>query len=246
MTTPTINRPVRNWDSYDAYLFDIDGTLLRCGAVHYFAFCEALTALAGRPLNLDGVTTEGNTDIGILRDALTLADVPDEVWRPRAAETRAAMCQYVEENSGQLNATLMPAVVHVLEHLRKHGAVLGIATGNVEGIARLKLRSCGIEQYFEFAACSNEHEYRAEIFRCGLSKARLIAGATATICVVGDTPADVQAAKKNGLDIIAVATGVHSFEELAAESPTWCLKSLEELVRGSKDLKADSRPAGDQ
>lgn len=243
MTTSSVSRWVRRWNSYDAYLFDIDGTLLRCGAVHYFAFCEALTALAGRPLNLEGVTTEGNTDIGILRDALTLANVPDEVWRPRAAETRAAMCQYVEQNREQLNATLMPGVLDVLEGLRKGGAVLGIATGNVEGIARLKLRSCGIEQYFQFAACSDEHEHRAEIFRCGLDKARSIAGAAATICVIGDTPADIQAAKGNGLDIIAVATGVHSFGELAAEKPTWCLKSLKELLRGSENLKLDSSAA---
>ena len=43
----------RAWDSYDAYLFDIDGTLLNCtDAVHYFAFCDTLTMLARRPLNL--------------------------------------------------------------------------------------------------------------------------------------------------------------------------------------------------
>jgi FMN phosphatase YigB (HAD superfamily) len=57
-------QPLRKWDAYDAYLFDIDGTLLTChDAVHYFAFCEALTALAGRELNLDGVVAHGNTDV---------------------------------------------------------------------------------------------------------------------------------------------------------------------------------------
>ena len=53
------------WDAYDAYLFDIDGTLLNAtDAVHYFAFCEALTLLAGRPINLDGVNAHGNVDNG--------------------------------------------------------------------------------------------------------------------------------------------------------------------------------------
>ena len=61
----------RAWDEYDVYLFDIDGTLLECrDAVHYFAFCAVLDSLAGRPLTLEGVTAHGNTDIGILRDAL--------------------------------------------------------------------------------------------------------------------------------------------------------------------------------
>ena len=64
----------RSWDAFDAYLFDIDGTLINCkDAVHYFAFCAALKSLSGRNLNLDGVTAHGNTDVGILRDALMLA-----------------------------------------------------------------------------------------------------------------------------------------------------------------------------
>ena len=44
------------WDGYDAYLFDIDGTLLHCrDAVHYFAFCNALERVAGRRMTLEGV-----------------------------------------------------------------------------------------------------------------------------------------------------------------------------------------------
>jgi phosphoglycolate phosphatase len=56
---------LRAWDEFDAYLFDIDGTLINCrDAVHYFAFCESLTRIAGRPMNLDGVVAHGNTDAG--------------------------------------------------------------------------------------------------------------------------------------------------------------------------------------
>ena len=33
----------RAWDDFDAYLFDVDGTLLNCrDAVHYFAFCDGV------------------------------------------------------------------------------------------------------------------------------------------------------------------------------------------------------------
>jgi phosphoglycolate phosphatase len=97
---------LRAWDEYDAYLFDIDGTLLECkDAVHYFAFCAVLKSLAGRPLNLDGVTAHGNTDIGILRDALQLANVPEEAWRGRLPEIRAAMCSHVSENKSDVSAS---------------------------------------------------------------------------------------------------------------------------------------------
>ena len=221
----------RRWDGYDAYLFDIDGTLLRCtDAVHYFAFCEALGVLAGRPLNLDGVTAHGNTDVGILRDALLIAGVKDEVWRPRLGETREAMCRFVEERRGDLCAEVLPGVPEVLEHLRAKGAVLGVATGNLEGIGRLKLESCGLLPSFDFGGYSDEFEYRRDVFGGALTKARELAGAEAGVCVVGDTPEDVRSAHANGLHVIAVATGVYSFEELTAEEPEWCVGSLGELL----------------
>ena len=103
--------PQRAWDTYDAYLFDIDGTLLHCtDAVHYFAFCHALSAVAGRPLNLDGIAVQGNVDVGILRDAFAHAGIPESQWRPRLAETRAAMCAHVEANKQDFRGTMSDTV----------------------------------------------------------------------------------------------------------------------------------------
>ena len=225
-----ITSAARAWDQYDAYLFDIDGTLLECtDAVHYFAFCHALQLLAGRPLNLDGVTAHGNTDIGILRDALRLADVPEALWRERLAETKVAMCRHVEEHRGELCTTVLPEVTVILDHLRSRGAVLGVATGNLEGIGKLKLQNCGLLDYFSFGGYSDAYEYRSDVFRGALEQARAAVGGHARVCVVGDTPADVQAAHANGLDVIAVATGVYPFEQLARENPEWCVRSFTEL-----------------
>jgi phosphoglycolate phosphatase len=219
------------WDAYDAYLFDIDGTLLQCtDAVHYFAFCEALTSLAERPLNLDGVTAHGNTDNGILRDALTLAGVAEEHWRLRLAEMREGMCRFVEQRRENLCVICLPGVREVLDHLHARGAVLGVATGNLERIGRLKLAGCGLLESFDFGAYSDAHEYRRDVFASAVARARELAGREASVCVFGDTPLDVQAARANRVDVIAVATGVFSFEELAAEAPDRCLRSLEELV----------------
>ena len=223
MTTQT----PRAWDGYDAYLFDIDGTLLHCtDAVHYFAFCDTLTMLAGRPLNLDGVVAHGNTDIGILRDALALANVPDEQWRPRLPEIREAMCRHVERNKADLRAEALPLAAKMLQHLHAHGAVLGVATGNLEVIGRLKLAHCGLLRHFNFGGYSDAHEYRKDVFAAALEQARALAGQDAAVCVVGDTPADVQAAHANGLDVIAVATGIYTKAQLMAEEPEFAISSF--------------------
>ena len=219
------------WDQFDAYLFDVDGTLLSCkDAIHYFAFCEALRGLSGRDLNLDGVTAHGNTDIGIIRDALVLAGISESDWRPRIPEACSSMCSFVSRNRGQINAEVLPAIREVLQHLRHRKAALGIATGNLASIGTIKLESCGLWQYFDFHAFSDGLETRAAVYSQALLKARDLAGPDAAICAIGDTPADIRAARQHGISVIAVATGKHSREQLSAEQPDLVLSSLSELL----------------
>ena len=230
MTSYTIC--ARPWDSFDCYFFDIDGTLLNCSdAIHYFAFCDALQALSGRPLTLEGVTTHGNTDIGILRDALALAGVAEAEWRPRLTEIRSRMCHFVELRKDDLCATVLPCVHDVLAHLRTRDATLGIVTGNLKEIGRTKLQRGGLLEYFKVFGWSDDCEYRVDVFRRAVEQVRNDMPATPTMCVIGDTPADVLAARANGLPVIAVATGVYSREQLLVEEPDLCLKSLEDLLR---------------
>ena len=222
---------LRGWDGYDAYLFDIDGTLMNCtDAVHYFAFCETLTNLAGRPVNLDGVIAHGNTDVGILRDALALAGVPEAAWRPRLPAARDAMCQFVAEREQELCTNVLPGVPEVLRHLRSLGKCVGVATGNLEGIGQAKLRKAGLLEMFDFGGYSDAFEYRREVFGGALLQARALAGDAARVCVVGDTPEDVRAARANGLDVIGVATGIYGAEELMESGPTVCVGSMQVLL----------------
>ena len=225
---PKLSRP---WDAFDGYLFDIDGTLLNCAdAVHYFAFCDALSAVAQRPLNLDGVVTHGSTDGGILRDAFAKGGVEENVWRPRLTEIRERMGSQVEAHQAELRIDVLPGVRKLLAHLCSRGAVLSTATGNFARIGELKLQHGGLHESFELGGYSDGFETRAEVFRAALEKVQERLGPAAAICVFGDTPADVQAAHANGLEVIAVATGIYTRAQLQAEGPELCLDSLRELV----------------
>lgn len=227
------------WDQFNAYLFDIDGTLLRCtDAVHYFAFCDALSAIAGRPVTLEGVAAHGNTDVGILRDAFAIAGVSEDHWRPRLEEIKRAMCDYVQARKQDLCAVVVPGVRQTLEHLRGKGAVLGVATGNLQATGRLKLESAGLLSYFQFGGWSDTFERRADVFRAAVAQARGLAGQAASLCIVGDTPSDISAAHQVGVPVIAVATGIFSFDVLCAESPELCVSSLQELSVSAQALPA--------
>jgi phosphoglycolate phosphatase len=224
------------WDAFDAYLFDIDGTLLNCtDAVHYFAFCDALSSVAGFPMNLDGVSVHGNTDVGILRDAFALSGVTAERWRPRLAALREQMGLQVERNRAHLCANVLPGVRAVLQHLRGQGAVLSTATGNLERIGKQKLLAAELLDYFTLGGWSDAFEQRADVFRHAVEQVHAAAGSAAAILVVGDTPADIAAARANRLPVLAVATGVYSFEELTAEDPSLCLHTLSDLFQTTGD-----------
>jgi phosphoglycolate phosphatase len=192
-----------------------------------------LQALSGSSLTLEGVTAHGNTDVGILRDALALAGVAEAEWRPRLGEIRTRMCQFVETRKDELCATALPCAREMLARLESKGATLGIVTGNLSEIGRMKLQHAGLLDYFSLFGWSDNFEYRVDVFRSTVEQIRAAMPLTATICVVGDTPADVLAARENGLPVIAVATGVYSRERLLLEEPDLCLKSFEELFRAS-------------
>lgn len=225
----------RAWDDFDAYLFDIDGTLMNCtDAVHYFAFNDALSAIAGRPLTIDGVVAHGNVDVGILRDAFAHAAIPEDHWRPRLPEILERMSSFVSERQKEFCISVLPSAREVLGHLRARGAILGTATGNLQVIGQAKLNTAGLLDLFDFGGWSDACETRTEVVRRAAAAARRLASnEQISICVIGDTPADIKAARANHLNVIAVSTGIYSFETLAAESPDLLLSSLAELLEQS-------------
>jgi phosphoglycolate phosphatase len=231
------------WDEQDAYLIDIDGTLLRHkDRVHFDAFFESVRGVMGRDLILDGVILGGNTDPGILRDAFRIAQVEDEVWRPQREAVLKAMCAKVAERRRQLQPTIMPGVEATLEHLQKKGALLGVATGNLEEIGWLKIENAGLRSWFSFGGFSDRFEVRADMIASAAEQARAIlrsdAGGAAqdrefSVCVVGDTPFDIEAARLNGLPTIAVATGHSSFDTLMEYRPAACTTTLAALLEAT-------------
>jgi phosphoglycolate phosphatase-like HAD superfamily hydrolase len=219
-----------DWRGFDAYLFDIDGTLLNSrDVVHYEAFQSAMLAMYGRKIGLDGIVLHGSTDPLILLAALERSGVCEADGRAGLGEITCRMCTEVEERAIELRPELCCAVEKLLSELKAAGKLMGLATGNVERIGWAKLRAAGIDEYFSFGSFSDRNESRTEIFRWGAEEARRRLGPKAQVCFVGDTPADVRSAKACGFPVIAVATGIFSLLELAREGPEMCIPGCESL-----------------
>ena len=124
------------------------------------------------------------------------------------------MREVVAEHRSEMDLLLMPGVKQVLSYLAAKGALLGLATGNLEAIGWIKIEQAGLREWFRFGGFSDHFAIRSELIGQAARKAREMAGESATVCVVGDTPRDIEAARANRLPVIAVATGNFSFDEL--------------------------------
>jgi len=231
------------WDEFDAYLFDIDGTLLRePNRIHVNAFSATLREVLQRDdISLNGVTVHGSTDAAILRDACRNAGVDDAHWQPLEQTIFSRLSEMVHTQREQMEVVLMPGVVPMLEYLAGRGAVLGVGTGNLETIGWLKLELAGLRQHFHFGGFSDRFAVRSAMIAHAAEEARKLAGPHATLCVIGDTPSDVTAAHANGIPAIAVATSIFSVEELAKSNPEWAVLSLETLLEQA--INAQTIPA---
>jgi len=220
------------WDNFDAYIFDIDGTLLRePNRIHVNAFSATLREVLQRDdISLDGVTVHGSTDAAILRDACRNAGVDDAHWQPLESTIFSRLSEMVHTQRESMLINLMPGVIPMLEYLAARGAVLGVGTGNLESVGWLKLELGDLRQYFRFGGFSDRFAIRSGMIAHAAEEARRIAGPQATLCVVGDTPSDVTAAHANGIPAIAVATSIFSVEQLAKSNPEWVVPSLETLL----------------
>jgi phosphoglycolate phosphatase len=216
-------RPGFRWDSADAFLFDIDGTLLNSrDAVHYFSFRTAIREILGIESSIEGVPVHGNTDVGILRAVLHRAGLADAAIDRHMPRIVARMCAEVQQNREQLNPELCPSILELIAYLQGRGKLLGAASGNLETVGWLKLEKAGLRPMFAFASFSFPRELRAEIFQHGIDLARRLLGEHASVTVVGDTPSDIEAARRVGVPVIALATGIYSFTQLKAHSPDAC------------------------
>src|SRR6476646_6384034 len=165
--------PGFRWDSADAYLFDIDGTLLNSrDAVHYFAFQHAMRQVLGIEASIEGVPVHGNTDLGILRAVLHRAGMNDAAIDSHMPQIVAQMTAEVQRNREQLNPELCPSILELIAHLQARGKLLGAASGNLETVGWLKLEKAGIRQMFAFGSFSFPREYRPDVFWYGIDMAR--------------------------------------------------------------------------
>ena len=202
-------------------LFDIDGTLIHTRGAGMASLREGLREAFGVAEPTDQVVVHGRTDRGITRDLFrhhAINDLPEH-WE----KFREAYLRVLPGTLAQRPGTVLPGIVALLETLRTRGDVaLGLLTGNTKEGARIKLAHYALDRYFDFGGFGDNHFERDDVAREALAaaKSRLNGSVDlARVWVIGDTPIDVGCGRAIGARTIAVATGDHTWDELAAARP---------------------------
>ncbi len=213
-------------------LFDIDGTLLRCGQQVGPIFLESMESVFGSRGAWQGFSFGGKTDPQIVTELLAGEGHVTASVVERLPEIMAIYFERLERELDQSKMILLPGVVWLLEALAGASVHVGLLTGNWERGARAKLERFDLNRYFSFGAFGDDGIARAELPPAALRRAHQTLGRTfdpEEVLVVGDTPNDVHCAHAHGIQCLAVATGMVSAETLRDAGADWVVASLEQL-----------------
>lgn len=216
--------------SADAYVFDIDGTLLVTrDLVHWNALHQAMLEAYGVDTTIEGISYHGMTDLSILREALAREGVQNGAFGTALPKALEVVCREVDAHRTEIRPQVCPGIPALLDKLSGQGHLMGVASGNLETVGWHKIQAANLRKYFTFGYYSDHCETRAGIFQNAVDRVKRELGANATTCFVGDTPADVRAAREIGAQIVAVATGTFGAGELRACQPDLCIEHWDEL-----------------
>jgi phosphoglycolate phosphatase len=212
-------------------LFDIDGTLVlkqSTDANERERFRRAIYDEVGKLPPTEPWRYDGMVDPQICRLLLIDAGLSESIAAKhlRKVIERVARLYMTMEKHPVLNDGVRE-LLKILSASSTHK--LGVLTGNLSVVAEEKLRLTGIRVYFGETFYSDEYFERGDLVRDAIhtrvGKYRLRGSESVTI--VGDTPRDVEAAKANGAQAVAVASGFFSESELAAAGAEAVFRTLD-------------------
>jgi HAD superfamily hydrolase (TIGR01509 family) len=185
-------------DGYDAVIFDCDGTLVDSMAVHFEAWCEALAlhgaagvfkedvfhAMGGRPTR--DIVVEINAEYGLKLDPESVAIAKREAFLKRLGEV-----------------SLIDEVADFARSLRGR-MPLAVASGGSRRVVEMTLCKLGVSDWFDEVVTADDvstGKPSPEIF---LKTARLLDVAPPRCLVLEDAPPGILAARRAGMQVLAV------------------------------------------
>jgi len=204
-------------------LWDIDGTLIEHAPAKRDRHAYAVKQVLGVPTNPvpQGV---GKTDRQIVTELIAVHTNPTDAL---IIDVLAHLDDITDGDLVTSPASALPGVMDALAHMSEAGARNLLLTGNTLRRAEAKVRTAGLDTYFDIPAGFYGHAHATRMELVAEAVGRLEDDALATTIIIGDTPLDITAARSGGLKVIAVATGAVDEQELAQHNPDGLLPVMD-------------------
>jgi pyrophosphatase PpaX len=201
-------------------VFDLDGTIVDSVELIVISFKHAMREVLGREVSRE----EAIAYVGRpLREQMV-------AFSPERADELVASYREFNHREHDRMLRLYDGIPDLLDSLRKAGIKVGLVTSKSRYTTKMAFDLTGIESYFDATICADESArnkpYPDPILLC----LEAMGVAPAEAAYVGDSPADIQAARAAGVEAIAVAWGVFELEALIAEKPDRVVHTVPELM----------------
>ncbi|WP_158607939.1 HAD family hydrolase [Nocardia panacis] len=212
-------------------LWDIDQTLIDTGGAGRTAFAAAFAAATGVPMR-EMADPAGQLDPHIFADTLELHGLTyDAAGYAHFAGLLAAGYREHAERMRTHGKVLEGVPAALKSVLHRDGVISTVLTGNSRAGAEAKLEIFELAGYLDLAvgAYGEDEATRAELVPRAWQRAERrhrIRFDPARTLVIGDTPRDIAAAHANGVEVVAVASGRFSQDELRTAGADFVLPDL--------------------
>jgi phosphoglycolate phosphatase-like HAD superfamily hydrolase len=188
--------------------------------------------VTGLSTTFEGIDTAGQLDRDLIVALLRAGGVNEQEIQPVLAEILTACRQCYGANCApDLSGFVCKGAREALIEFRARGAVLALVTGNLSEIGWRKMELAGLRHFFSLGTFSEDGATRAELARMAAFRAREqdLVSSDCRVALIGDHANDIQAARANGFQSVAVASGVMPAAALARFAPDILLNDLSEL-----------------
>ena len=217
-------------------LFDIDKTLIKSSNGHRAAFSVAFKEVYGINASIDIIQPSGMTDQQIIFEVLKIKGLDEEKIKSKLDLCMEKMVEAFNKTIDSDEVIILPGVKELLEKFKDNNILMGLVTGNLEPIARGKMKKLNLNHYFKVGGFGNEHFDRTELVKIAIKKAQSNFDFifSDNVYLFGDAPQDMKAGSEAGIIPIGVTTGIYSKQQLENAAASLVLNDLtntEEILR---------------
>jgi len=210
-------------------LFDLDQTLVDALAHHNVAYRKAFKEVFNVDAEITEINFAGKIVPNIIRELGELKGIPKNVVESKLTETIERLESFFKESVDKGEIKVLAGVRELLEKLRKMNHILGVLTGNPEGITQSLLEKGKLKGYFDIFVYGSKGKGRVELVGIAIAEAKRKFDKKffgKDVAIVGDSIHDIECGKPHGSLTIAVTTGFYSKEELMQHSPDYLFQDL--------------------